>query len=265
MGELLKRVRDFFNTSEGKFLGFILGLVFIKLFIADAYNIPSKSMEPTLLQGDFILSNKVVYTFFTPRRGDIAIFKYPYGEEQYGSSVDFIKRVVAVPGDTLEFRNGFLILNGKPLKYKKVKETAEAVIYEEFIPRKDGTVVKHLVKYAKSPSRAALIGRFGVLKEAIPDGACLHVSPVSPNICDRVKIPKGYYFVMGDNRDNSEDSRYWGFLRRDYIKSTPFVIYFSGEVPYLSPEEANRLSGITQLLHALLHPRWDRIGKPLIY
>ena len=246
-------------------MGFVLVLVFIKLFIADAYNIPSKSMEPTLLQGDFILVNKPVYLFFNPRRGDIVVFEYPYGKEQYGKSVDFIKRVVALPGDTVEFHNGFLVLNGKPLRYRKVKETPNAVIYEEFIPREDGKTVKHLVRYEKNPNRAALIGRFGVLRDAIPEGACLHVSPYSPNICDKIKIPKGYYFVMGDNRDNSEDSRYWGFLRRDYIKSTPFVIYFSGEVPNLSPEEAGKLSGISQLLHALLHPRWDRIGKPLIY
>ena len=246
-------------------MGFVLLLVVIKLFFAEAYNIPSRSMEPTLLQGDFVLSNKLVYKFADPRRGDIVIFQYPYGEEQFGREVTFVKRVVGLPGDVVAFRNGFLSINGKPLKYKKVKETPTKVIYEEYIPRRDGTYVKHLVEFSKNPPLAALIGRLGILRDSIPTAACLHVSPLNPNVCDEVKIPEGYYLVLGDNRDNSEDSRYWGFLARRYIKSTPFVIYFSGEVPHLTPREANPLSGITQLLHAILHPRWDRIGKPLIY
>jgi signal peptidase I len=249
--------------------GFILTIVFLivaKLFFVEAYNIPSKSMEPTLLQGDFILTNRLVYLFADPRRGDIAIFEYPY-QSQFGNKllkVTFVKRVIGLPGDTVEFHNGFLTINGQPLKYRKVKETTTEVYYEEIIPRKGGQV-KHLIKFEKNPPLPALLGRLGVLKDAIPPSACLKVSPVNPNVCSAIKVPDGYYFVMGDNRDNSEDSRYWGFLQRENILSTPFVIYFSGEVPHLSPEEANPFSGISQLLHALLHPRWDRIGKPLIY
>jgi signal peptidase I len=247
--------------------GFLIFLVIAKMFFVGAYNIPSKSMEPTLLQGDFILTNRLVFYFANPRRGDIVVFKYPY-QSQFGSHllpVTFIKRVVGLPGDVIEFRNGFLTINGKPLKYQKVKETPEKVIYYEWIPRRDGSYVKHPVQYYKKPFFAAYLGRFGVTKDAIPPAACLEVSKVYPDRCSKIKIPKGYYFVMGDNRDNSEDSRYWGFLKRDYILSTPFVIYFSGEVPHLSPENSNIFSGITQFIHALLHPRFDRIGKPLIY
>jgi len=248
-------------------LVFLVFLVVAKMFFIGAYNIPSKSMEPTLLQGDFILTNRLVYYFADPRRGDIVVFKYPY-QSQFGKHllpVTFIKRVVGLPGDVIEFHNGFLTINGKPLKYKKVKETPNSVIYYEWIPRRDGSYVKHLVKYFKNPSLAAYMGRLGVYKEAIPPAACLEISPENRNICSKIKVPKGYYFVMGDNRDNSEDSRYWGFVRRDYIYSTPFVIYFSGEVPHLTPEDSNIFSGITQFIHALLHPRFDRIGKPLIY
>ena len=263
--ELLRKVKVFFSTPYGSFLGLVLALIVIRLFFAEAYNIPSRSMEPTLLQGDFILTNKLVYRFADPRRGDIVVFIYPDSVNQYGREVSFVKRVVGKPGDTVEFHNGFLVINGKPLRYEKVKETPDAVIYKEYIPREGLKPVAHLVRYEKNPPAEALLGRLGVLRGAIPDGACLHLSPYNPNICDRIKVPKGYYFVMGDNRDNSADSRYWGFLPRENITGTPFVVYFSGEVPHLSPDEASPLSGITQLVHALLHPRLDRIGKPLIY
>ena len=244
----------------------IVALIIARLFFVDAYNIPSKSMEPTLLQGDFILSNKLVYLFTDPLRGDIVIFKYPY-QSQYGShlmEITFVKRVIGIPGDIVEFKNGRLIINGKPLRYKKVKETSEAVYYKEFIPNRKGGIW-HLVRYLKKPSFAAELGRLGVNIDAIPVGACLEVSKENPDICSKIRVPKGYYFVMGDNRDNSYDSRYWGFVERKYIESTPFVVYFSGEVPTLTPESSNIFSGITQFLHALLHPRFNRIGKPLIY
>ncbi len=240
-------------------------LVIAKLFFIDAYNIPSKSMEPTLLQGDFILTNKLVYKFSEPRRGDIVVFKYPY-QEQFGKhlmDITFIKRIVGKPGDIIEFRNGFLTINGKPLKYEKVKETPTEVWYYEYLPSGGKGVVKHPVKYKKDPPDPA--GRWGVRADVIPPAYCLKFLPIKEGICSKIKVPKGYYFVMGDNRDNSEDSRYWGFLKKEYIKSTPFVIYFSGEVPHLSPENSNIFSGISQLLHAFMHPRFDRIGKPLIY
>ncbi|NPA14374.1 MAG: signal peptidase I [Aquificae bacterium] len=244
----------------------LLIIVVVKIFLIEAYNIPSKSMEPTLLQGDFILTNKLVYKFTDPWRGDIAIFVYPY-QQQFGhhlTDITFVKRIVGIPGDVIEFNNGRLIINGKPLSYEKVKETPDKVIYYEYIPTQTGKVIKHLVEYSKNPTAVALLGRFGVLLDKIPARSCLEISPINPNICSKIRVPEGYYFVMGDNRDNSDDSRYWGFLARKYILSTPFVIYFSGEVPHLTVEDSNIFSGITQLLHAILHPRLDRIGKPLI-
>ncbi len=266
-------IRDIVQFS----IFFILFLVIAKNVFIDAYNIPSGSMEPTLLQGDFILANRLVYLIKDPYRGDIVNFVYPY-QEQYGRhlvevpilkyfinpfiEVTFIKRVVGLPGDVIEFDNGFLKINGKPLKYKKVKETSNSVIYEEYIPSKVG-IRKHLIKLSKNPQVPQ--ARWGVYSGSIPSFACLKRSSLYPNWCQVIKVPKGYYFVMGDNRDASDDSRFWGFVKRDLILSTPFVIYFSGKVPKLSPENSNIFSGIAQFIHALFHPYFSRIGKPLIY
>jgi len=273
------------NKKKVSLSGFVLFLVFLlvlKLFFVEAYNIPSPSMEPTLIRGDFILTNKLVYKFADPRRGDIVNFIFPH-PERFGKglvntpilrefeNVIYVKRVIGVPGDRVAFRNGRLILNGKPLKYEKVRESGNFTVYYEYLPRKNG-VVKHLVQYQ---TRGELdftnrLGRYGVLSRVIPPQSCLKATFVCDtfgcvSVCTEIRVPKGYYFVMGDNRDHSDDSRFWGFVRRDFILSTPFVIFFSGEVPYQTPQNATAVSGFTQFLHALKHPYWNRIGKPLIY
>jgi len=85
------------------------------------------------------------------------------------------------------------------------------------------------------------------------------------NLCVKFRVPEGHYFVMGDNRDNSEDSRFWGFVPRESILGKAFVIYFSGRVPPLTPEDVNFLTGFRQLFLALINPRFDRIGRSLVY
>jgi len=284
------------SDKKGNFLsGFVLFLIFfvaLKVLFVDAYNIPSKSMEPTLIQGDFVLANKLVYKFANPRRGDIVNFIFPH-PEMFGhrlvttpvlrdfQNIVFVKRVIGLPGDVISFNNGRLSINGKPLKYERVGQRGNYTVYYEYIPRRGGTVVKHLVQYQTRGKLKplALVGRYGVIADAIPRESCLKVSPLSgslcfsgpygrlicPTICSEIQVPKGYYFVMGDNRDDSDDGRFWGFVRRDYILSTPFVIFFSGKVPQLNPSDNNPFAGVLQFLHALTHPYWDRIGKPLIY
>jgi signal peptidase I len=172
-------------------IAILLALV-IRTFVVQAFTIPSGSMMDTLLVGDYILVNKFLYgpeVPFTdthlpglraPQRGDIIVFKYPQDEKR-----DFIKRIVGVPGDTVQVRGGQVYVNGKP--------TEEAYV-------RAGSARPHL----------------GVATY------CGYAYACEPTV-----VPPDSYFVMGDNRDNSQDSRYWGFVKRDKIKGKAFLIYWS--------------------------------------
>lgn len=213
----------------------VIIVLLIRTFVAQAYNIPSGSMKPTLLVGDFILVNKLVYRFSEPQRGDIVVFKYPIDP-----NIDFIKRIIALPGEEVEVRNNQVFINGKPLPLIEVGRGEEngvrKVIYEEVLP--EGK--KHKVQFYED-------------------------FPFSKRDFGPVVVPPNHYFVMGDNRDNSEDSRYWGFVPRENIVGKAFVIYFSGDVPPLQTTDVSILTGIKQLILAILNPRFERIGKPLIW
>jgi signal peptidase I len=213
----------------------VMIVLLIRAFVAQAYNIPSGSMKPTLLVGDFILVNKLVYRFSEPRRGDIVVFKYPIEPK-----IDFIKRIVALPGEEVEVRNNQVFINGKPLPLIEVGRGEEnglrKVIYEEVMP--EG--IKHKVQFYED-------------------------FPFSKRDFGPVVVPPNHYFVMGDNRDNSEDSRYWGFLPKENVVGKAFVIYFSGNVPPLQTTDVSLFTGIKQLILAVLNPRFERIGKPLIW
>ncbi len=190
----------------------------VRVFFVQAFNIPSGSMKPTLLVGDFILVNKLVYgnwdigipftniTFYHHNnrlakidRGDIIVFKYPEDP-----SIDFIKRVVGLPGDIVEVKNDIVYLNGKPLKRVRdgyyEEENEKVIKYRETTIRKDGKEYSYDVM-------------------EIEDGIGPDFGPI--------QVPPNSYFVMGDNRDNSKDSRFWGFVPDDYVIGQAFVIYFS--------------------------------------
>lgn len=172
----------------------VIMALFIRTFIVQAFKIPTGSMEPNLLIGDHLLVNKFVFgpggaeRVLLPtrdiRRGDVVVFKYPEDPER-----DFIKRVIGLPGDTVELRQHRVHINGRPLDEP----------YAHYLPRPsdaDGhEYTAHDVRDAYGP----------------------------------VVVPPDAYFVMGDNRDNSQDSRYWGFLPRDYVKGRALFIYWSFE------------------------------------
>lgn len=191
---------------------------FVRVFLVQAFNIPSGSMKPTLLVGDFILVNKLVYgnwdigipftniLFYHKNnrlaqvdRGDVIVFKYPEDP-----SIDFIKRVVGLPGDIVEVKDDIVYINGKPLERKPdgyYEEKNEKVKkYIETTTRKDGTPYSYTIM-------------------EVEDGIGTDFGPI--------QVPPNSYFVLGDNRDNSKDSRFWGFVPDDYIVGQAFVIYFS--------------------------------------
>ncbi|MEW6721145.1 MAG: signal peptidase I [Thermodesulfobacteriota bacterium] len=212
------------GPKKGKFreyleafgIALVIALVVRTLFL-QAFKIPSSSMENTLLVGDHIFVNKFIYgyhipftkgrvlQFGSPKRGDIIVFVFPEDP-----SKDFIKRVIAVPGDVVEVRNKVVILNGEPLREE----------YARFV-------------------------------EGAEPGSLVYSRDDMPP----VKVPAGKYFVMGDNRDRSYDSRFWGFVDTEAVIGKAMFIYFSidwdKDVRWM---EVWRWPGMI---------RWERIGDGL--
>ena len=201
-------LREYFESIV---IAVILAL-FIRTFVVQAFKIPTGSMEENLLIGDHLLVNKFVYapTLFSwenkllpidpIRRGDILVFKYPEDPER-----DFIKRVIGLPGETVELRAKKVYIDGKPID--------EPYVRYLFPPPPEGSTTDFDLRNTYGPAT----------------------------------VPADHYFMMGDNRDNSQDSRYWGFMPRDYVKGKALFIYFS------FGEEG---SGVTGLLG---NARWSRI------
>lgn len=210
----------------------VLLFLLIRTFLVEAFKIPSGSMENTLQVGDFLLVNKLVYGAevpFThkrlprlrdPRDGDVIVFEFPDDV-----SKNFVKRLVGVPGDTLEMREGTLIRNGTALREPYVEHTEPDMdpAPEEFRWQRDYLVKTAAAAAGYHPSR---------------------------NNWGPLVVPKGNYFVLGDNRDNSLDSRYWGFVPDSLLKGRPFVIYYS-----YSPDSADHSFAW------LTHVRWTRLGE----
>ena len=217
-------VREYF---EAIVTAVILAL-FVRTWVVQAFKIPTGSMENNLLIGDHLLVNKFVFgpepTGFERailpmrdiRRGDIVVFKYPDEPER-----DFIKRVIGLPGETLELRNKKIYINGQPLD-------------------------EPYVHYIDATHAASEVTSFDVRERYGP-----------------VTVPPDKYFVMGDNRDNSQDSRYWGFLPRHYVKGKALLIYWSyesGREDYVDEgvaASAKRLFSV--VTHFFTRTRWERL------
>jgi signal peptidase I len=192
------------------FFPVILAVLLLRSFLVEPFRIPSNSMMPTLLTGDFILVNKYVYgirlpvlnakviEMGKPERGDVVVFRFPNDP-----SVDYIKRVVGLPGDHIVYRDKTLFVNGE-----KVAQ----------IPQ--GSYIG--VGAGLSMSGASV--RREILGEVEHD---ILVRPRAGGPNSNVTVPEGHYFVMGDNRDNSNDSRYWGFVPDKNLVGRAFMIWMN--------------------------------------
>ena len=262
-----KKVKRKKNSLQGWLEALLFALVVvmpIKNYTFQNFKIPSSSMEKTLLIGDYLIANKWKYFFADPQQGDIVTFKNPadptYAQpvEKYARLIgpvfwdkqdwglkwqekkNVVKRVIGMPGDTLEIKNKYVYINGEKLE----EDYAQYVDRSQFFGKDEIVWDYGLRKFQGSDVN------FGQTQGVM--GNRDNFGPVV--------VPAGAYFVMGDNRDMSLDSRYWGFLNREFITGSPSLIVFShGEKPvnsmreYLIKEQNN--------LHNEDVIRWERTFK----
>lgn len=220
-------MRSLWEWAKSIIIAFALFLL-IRTFVVEAFRIPTGSMENTLLVGDFLLVNKAVYgaqipgtrvrlpAFDKPRRNDIVVFTPPHEPDK-----NYVKRLVGLPGDTLMMKDKILYLNGEPL-------TEE---YSQHVDPVD--IVVHSMEWQRNYLVSTV------------DPATYR--PTRDN-WGPIVVPENSYFVLGDNRDDSEDSRYWGFVDADAVKGQPLFIYYSFE-----PRTERPFPWLTEI-------RWNRIG-----
>lgn len=216
------------STIREYYEALLIAVIFVnfaRIFVFQAFKIPTGSMEDNLKVGDHIIVNKFIYGAGTAlggllplrdiRRGDIIVFRYPLQPE-----TDYVKRVIGLPGETVEVRDKVVSINGTPLAEPYTMHVDPSIIP----PR------------ASEPYRSR--DQFG------------------PYV-----VPDGTYFAMGDNRDRSSDSRFWGTVPRSHIKGRAFMVYwsFEGTPPSANAPAAARireLAGV--LIHFFSKTRWER-------
>lgn len=214
----------------------VLVIVFIiRSFIIQPYQVPTGSLEPTVLPGDFLAVNQFAYglrlpiihkkilNIGEPHRGDIAVFRYPIEPK-----IDFVKRVIGIPGDHITYSNKTLYINGKEMNQSYIGTAVDI---------ENGDTVKNYYEN--------LFGKVHeiYIEPGINDNMTAQFLQ-NGQIYTDVKVPEGHYFVMGDNRDNSADSRFWGLVAEEYLVGKAFMIWFSWD-------SRDR------------EVRWDRIGTSL--
>lgn len=254
--------REYFESFTVTLIMAFFGMT----FIVQAVTVPTGSMQNTINIGDHLLVNKFIFAPgpvlpFLPmreiRRGDIIVFKYPGDPNNPAQNLqsgytpyqtNYVKRVIGLPGDTVEFRDNAVYINGQALpEHKIVAETPSDARKPDKVvlnvitnsPRKDDE--KYDVYYGPTSTKIAERG-------SLPDQPDqYHALRGQPE-----KVPDNNYFVMGDSRDHSADSRFWGFVPRELVVGRAMFVYWSCD--------ESKGDGF---IECLTHPRFDRIGKLL--
>jgi len=220
----------------------VLIALFLRAFVVEAFKIPSGSMIPTLQVGDHIFVNKFIYgvrvpftnikfgmEYRKPERGEVIVFIYPKEPDK-----DFIKRIVAVEGDTVELRDNQVVVNGKPVPRSHVEGDCR---YEDFI--------EETARWEERRCEAWVESAPGNTYTTVQNKNERPQSWPSQDYQQAwTRVPKDHVFVMGDNRDNSHDSRYWGFVPFDLIKGKAMIIWWSHGEP-----EGIRFKRMFSLVH----------------
>jgi len=227
------------------FLFAFIGALIIRIFVVEAYGIPTGSMKDTFLIGDRLLVNKFIYgvrtpdriplidvniphtrlpAFTEPEQGDVVVFKYPLDEK-----LNYVKRCLALPGQTIEVRNGQVFVDGKP-------EGESKFIKRQFDAEEGAYIRYYQITMAN--------GKTYTIR---------HYETSYPQFDNfgPIKVPKDFFFMMGDNRDNSADSRSWGFVPRDNILGKPLLLYWSwnSRVPFYRFYDMVRFDRIGKLIN----------------
>lgn len=217
--EIVRRTQEPLLVEYARsFFPVILVVLVLRSFLVEPFRIPSSSMMPTLLVGDFILVNKFSYGVRLPvintkiigtgepKRGDVAVFRYPRNP-----SIDYIKRIVGVPGDKISYRNKVLYVNGQPARQTAIGR------YTGVGAGKDATGLLQSMETIGDVEHAILVR--AVFPDFAPGCLVLLRGPLT--------VPEGKYFAMGDNRDNSNDSRCWGLVPEGNLVGKAFGIWMS--------------------------------------
>ncbi len=230
----------------------VLLFLFVRAFFVEAYKIPSGSMERTILVGDFLLVNKLGYgaevpftkhhlpRLQTPGRGEVVVFTWPKDPEK-----NLVKRIIGVPGDTLAMRAGTLLVNNVPRTERYVEHTE---------PGSDPAAADfewqtHFAVRTAAAAPIASSARPGARAPLLP--LAEPAAHPSRDNWGPLIVPAGHYFVLGDNRDNSLDSRYWGFVADSLVIGRPLFVYYS-----YAPDTSTPLAWATRV-------RWARIFTPV--
>lgn len=201
-------------------------VLLLRSFLMEPFRIPSGSLEPTLLVGDFLVVNKFSYglrlpvsetkilSLGSPKNGDIAVFRWPPDPDKF----DYIKRVIGVPGDHIKYQNKVLTINNQEMKQ----------VFQDYTV--DASSGRAVSKYQEH--------LMGVTHD-------IYINQNIPAHDFEVTVPEGYYFMMGDNRDNSADSRYWGFVSEKNLRGKAALVWMSWD----SAKNNIRFSRIGHFIH----------------